>query len=333
MVQGHRVPWEIEGYRDDFRRAEREGGFFDLSDWSAVRVHGPDARDYLQRMSTIDFRTFSTGEVRRGAFLTGRGQILAMGSFLECDGGYDFIVSPGQLETVLEHLEKFHFGEKLAITDASEEWALFALWNPQPGLLHALGVGGSVSPAFQRHTVFAWNTRFELWRDDSRDRLWWVRIKRADAIRLLKSLHDEGVGLLGQRLFEYYRILSAVPRMGCEATSHELVLELNYDGIVARNKGCYPGQEVVERIFSYGSVNRKLFPIELVSEDGRFPEPPIRLTHEGKDAGYIASWAQVPEDMTRAVGLGFLLRKLWDTSSEISTAGGDKLQIRLKKMG
>ena len=59
-------------------------------------------------------------------------------------------------------------------------------------------------------------------------------------------------------------------------------------------KGCYIGQEIVERIRAQGHVNKKL--VRLVMEAPAVPAPGTKLTMDGKDAGEITSAVSSPND-------------------------------------
>ena len=54
------------------------------------------------------------------------------------------------------------------------------------------------------------------------------------------------------------RIEAGIPRYGVDFNEDNLLLEVGIDYAVSFNKGCYLGQEVVERIRSRGHVNKKL---------------------------------------------------------------------------
>lgn len=72
------------------------------------------------------------------------------------------------------------------------------------------------------------------------------------------------------------------------------------------NKGCYLGQEIVERIRSRGNVHRHLRPLELF---GPVPPAGAELTLEGgKPAGQITSAAELPLQVgARVFALGMIL--------------------------
>jgi aminomethyltransferase len=87
---------------------------------------------------------------------------------------------------------------------------------------------------------------------------------------------------------ETVRIENFVPRYGCEITEHTLPQETQQMHALHFQKGCYLGQEIVERIRSRGHVNRQLmgFRIEGLTSP---PAPGTKLTLEGKPAGEVTS--------------------------------------------
>src|SRR4051812_43871710 len=105
-------------------------GYFDLTSWGTVAIGGADALDYLNRMTTVDFRKFPDESAVYGAFLTGRAGVVALGMFLQDAGRFLYIVGAGEATATAEHVEKFHFQESLAVADVSGSYALFGLWNP-----------------------------------------------------------------------------------------------------------------------------------------------------------------------------------------------------------
>ncbi len=317
-VAGVLVPWEVTGYYDDFDTASRVGGFFDLSSWGHVRVQGPDAWDYVQRMSTVETRKAPPDQAMLGAFLTGRGQIISLGTFFLCPGVVDIVVSPGQAGLLVEHIEKFHFGETFETKDISSEFALFGLWRPDSLLRQELGLDQELK-AMQVKKITWQGATLTLWREEKRPSLYFVQLPRTLGLEFVQWLRTFSVSLLGQRLFDYCRILAAVPEVGREVGDRDIILEANWDVAVARNKGCYPGQEVVERIFTYGDVNRKLLPVAGTAE--RAPTAPVALRVNGAPAGQLVSAIEIPENPAGWIGLAFIQRAYWDHKGSFDAEG------------
>jgi len=90
------------------------------------------------------------------------------------------------------------------------------------------------------------------------------------------------------------------------------------------SKGCYVGQEIVERIRSRGAVHRMLTGFEV---SGTRPEAGFRIQDEGKDVAEITSVARVPaEDGERIVALGYGRKEAMVPGREF-LAGDTKLRI------
>jgi folate-binding protein YgfZ len=91
---------------------------------------------------------------------------------------------------------------------------------------------------------------------------------------------------------ELDRILNLIPKFGAEYTSHEDTnpLEVNLRTAVSDQKGCYPGQEVIEKIISLGSPSKKLCLLEGVLENISLPTK--LLGQNGTEAGILTSYDQ-----------------------------------------
>jgi len=151
-----------------------------------------------------------------------------------------------------------------------------------------------------------------LTEDDVRKELFWVRFKRETGEILLRFLQDGSLPQLGNRLFEYFRISAKNPLGGPEVSHKDIILEADLERAISRTKGCYPGQEVVERIFTYGSVNRKLLGVA-IEKTGKEPFSPLPwdLNQDQQRAGQLVSLAQQPDNPNHAYGLAYIQQKFW----------------------
>jgi len=307
---GWEMPWETLGYSEEYRSSQNEPSFFDLSSWGTVKISGPDAQDYLQRMSTVDVKSLKANEVRHGAFLTGKGTVISLGMMFHWLGDYYFVLSPGQSSVLLEHLEKFHFAENLTVSDVSDHWALVGEWNP----------------AHQKTPLVVSSEDDILrWGDDSRSALTWAWFPRT----LFSNLNVE-TPQLGYQLFEFFRVQAGVPQVFSELSEQEIILEGNFEASIARNKGCYPGQEVVERIFTYGRVNKKLFPVRVKGEVSVSLSQPLSFVaeRESKPVGQLVSAFTDPLVRGESLGLAFLHKNYWDFKGFLRADNGVTLQLK-----
>ena len=91
---------------------------------------------------------------------------------------------------------------------------------------------------------------------------------------------------------ELERVLSMTPAWGFEFKNDDTTnpLEINLRTAIHDQKGCYPGQEVIEKIISLGSPARKLCLLEGQSTDS-LPTPLLDAT-TGTEVGILTSYTQ-----------------------------------------
>ena len=74
------------------------------------------------------------------------------------------------------------------------------------------------------------------------------------------------------------------------------------------DKGCYVGQEVLNRLHTLGHVNRELRGLRLPLEANALPANGDKLLHHGKEVGHITSAALSPT-LRATVALGYVRRE------------------------
>lgn len=109
--------------------------------------------------------------------------------------------------------------------------------------------------------------------------------------KLWRMLLTAGASPVGCASLEAFRIAEGIPAYGIDMAERDLPQETAQMRALHFNKGCYLGQEIVERIRSRGSVHRHLRSLEL---DGPLPAPGTELTLNGAPAGQITSAAELP---------------------------------------
>lgn len=236
--------------------------------WNWISLTGPDSTDFLHRLTTVNVRNLDEGQGAPGCFLSSLGKIRVYfhlwkedpQSFgFELDGG-----SSGKWKNdLLAVIDQYTFGEKISITDPAETlgWAWLFLDRPEDIL--NLGLNSlqerqtSVLPEGIRICHHGTADYGKIWLS-----LW-------GAPSALQSWMESRLGKTGEKAqplsfetLEEWRIQSLGPRVDAEVTDAVLPLEIGLHRAIAENKGCYPGQEVIERIIALGSPPRRLVRIE-----------------------------------------------------------------------
>jgi folate-binding protein YgfZ len=85
---------------------------------------------------------------------------------------------------------------------------------------------------------------------------------------------------------------------------------------VSYSKGCYIGQEVINRIHSVGHVNRELRRLRLADDLAVLPVKGDKLFHDGKEVGYVTSAVKSPV-LKANVALGYVRREVNKAGTEL----------------
>ena len=91
-----------------------------------------------------------------------------------------------------------------------------------------------------------------------------------------------GASSAGSDALELYRIVRGVPRFGVDLRERDLPQETGQQYALNFAKGCYIGQEIVERIRARGNVHRAFAGFELQGEP---PQPGTKVRANDKDVG------------------------------------------------
>src|SRR5262249_57202551 len=98
------------------------------------------------------------------------------------------------------------------------------------------------------------------------------------------------------------RVENGIARVGVDTTDKTIALEARLNGAISFDKGCYVGQETIERATARGGLRKKLFGLLFEGERTPVPEAVARL--DGKEVGRVSSVAASPR--LGAIGLAIL---------------------------
>lgn len=276
-------------------------GLFDVTPRSRVRVVGPDAASFLDRLLTVAVRPMPVGGGSRAFLLDARGRIKLAFHLMRLDEVTFFTdATPGHGDEIIAALDMFHFGEQLHFETGVGAYVALSLHGPRAAaVVDAIGL--PVPEARHQHTTAAVGGVQ-------------VRAVRIDRIGspgydLLLPPHgygviwqaaiDAGASPAGHDALEALRIAAGVPDHPAEFGEHSSPLELDAMDGISEGKGCYPGQEVIERTLALGRPPRRLARLSL----DRWVDPGTPLTIEGKAAGELTSVAHLPGDGVVALAL------------------------------
>jgi aminomethyltransferase len=225
-----------------------------------------------------------------------------------------------QLEKILATFDHYIIMDDVEVTDISDAVTAVGVAGPNAGaVLRATGLQvPDLAPLQivnlewqQIHVTFVRGEHsaypsYEIW------------IAPNSAKAMIDALLESGAMLTGRVALELYRIALGVPRYGQDIRERDLPQETEQARALNFNKGCYVGQEIVERIRSRGNVHRK-FTGFLVT--GPPPTPGTKIQVLAKDVGEITSSATIPATQgDRTLALGYIRRELGIPSKEVQIA-------------
>jgi len=206
-------------------------------------------------------------------------------------------IAADQFEKLLAHLNKFIIMDEVELVPLGEEQVgeagsetVIGMTGPQAGeVLERVGLPVVVSAMAATSVEWnGWNLRilrgygalaqhYEFW------------LPSAGLAKLWGCLRTGGATPIGCKSLEAFRIAEGIPAYGVDMVERDLPQETSQMRALHFAKGCYLGQEIVERIRSRGNVHRHLRPLEL---SGPVPQIGAELKLEnGTSAGEIKSAA------------------------------------------
>jgi folate-binding protein YgfZ len=216
------------------------------------------------------------------------------------ESGLELEIAADQTEKLLAHLNKFIIMDDVELVPLGEEQVGEAGSETAIGLTGPLAeevlerVGLPVIASPMAGTSVEWNgldlrilrvygvlaRHYEIW------------LPSAGLAKLWSCLRTGGAVPVGCAALEKLRIAEGIPAYGVDMVERDLPQETAQMRAMHFSKGCYLGQEIVERIRARGNVHRHLRPLELV---GPLPNAGTELTSEdGTAAGQITSAAELP---------------------------------------
>ena len=275
--------------------AMNKSAFAAIPDRAFLRITGLDATRWLNGMVTNSVHALAPGQGNYNFLLNAQGRIQGDCTIYRENtmGEPTFLLATDatQRTSIGEHLDKFIIMDDVELTPAFENEPSLLLLGPEsPKLLASLSLP-ALDPLRLAHADTPKGAvllmtppqalRFEL------------RAPAAILTALRKRLEDGGVQELTPESLEQLRVLQALPRYGTDIRDRELPQETGQGHALHFSKGCYLGQEIVERIHSRGQVNRLFTPLRL---EGTLPALPVLLELNGKSVGEItsAAWVDLP---------------------------------------
>jgi len=129
---------------------------------------------------------------------------------------------------------------------------------------------------------------------------------------------------VGHAAWNILRTEAGVPWYGVDMDERTLPPEAALEArALSYSKGCYVGQEIIERIRSRGHVNRRLAGLRL---QGARPAAGAKLLREGKEVGVLTTVVESPT-LGGAIALGIVRREQLEPGTRLEVEGGGAAEV------
>jgi folate-binding protein YgfZ len=316
-------PWpaQFTTVKDEFTALRSTAGVFHATNRAKIRLTGSDRVRWLNGMITNNIRDLAPGHGVYSFLLNPQGHIL--GDLYAFHHGESILVDTeqAQLEKILATFDHYIIMDDVEVADISGTLTAVGLIGPSSqSILKAAGLTIPDLRPLQFTELMLGDLHSTLVRGPHADHpsleLWLAPDHAAKAISLIQAA---GATPVGRDALEHYRIALGVPRYAYDIRERDLPQETEQSQALNFNKGCYVGQEIVERIRSRGNVHRKFTGVRLSAPP---PAPASKIQAQGKDVGEITSAATIPGPQgDHTVALGYIRREFSAPGKEVQIDG------------
>ena len=267
-------------------------GLEDLGPALGVRVVGPDREKWLQGMQSNDLAAAPYGGAIAGAFLNGKGRLVAIGLLWRRRDEVIVTADPDRVDALRPHLDKLLIMEECELQELVEFRRLRYWPSDVPPRSVPEHIAGSAQPL-----------GLEL------------LLPEAEAQSLLETMRERP----RPDLAEAWRIAIGLPKWGAELGEETTPIEAGLDPQLSFSKGCYVGQEVVAMATYRGRVAWNLVRLQM---SGAAPVPGSRVGTGAK--GRVTSATQVGGI---ALLLGYVHKEMIVPGSTVPLEDGRTAQV------
>jgi folate-binding protein YgfZ len=296
-------------------------GIYDLGWRAKIVATGADRVRWMNGMVTNNVRDLSPGQGNYNFLLNAQGRILA-DMYIYNRGDYLLMdTALWQAPKLLEVMNKYIIMDDVELTEISEKLTSLAVQGPRAReVLRDAGFSFTDVEPLQVQDI-AWNdlglsvTRvagnishtYEIW------------LAPASAGAVWDALVRSGAKPVGTEALEMFRLAAGIPRYGQDISERYLPQETDQGQALNFKKGCYIGQEIVERIHSRALLHRKLTGFVV---DGPPPAPGAKIEQAGKEVGEVTSALTVPgSNGERTLALGYVRTEGLASGAELRVEG------------
>lgn len=295
-----------------YRGLRNGSAWLDLSGRGKIHATGEDRARLLHAMTTNQVQKLHPNEGCYAFFLNAQGRILADANILNLGEYFLLDTEPETTAKIYEHLERYIIADDVTLSDHSNGTFTISVEGPDAEIaLERLDICTPAEPF-----SIASQGELTIARIDTTGAGGYLLFGPVDQKwSLVDRLSANNVPAATAEEARVVRIEHGRPRYGDEITERYLVQETNQMHAVNFTKGCYLGQEIVERVRSRAQIHRVLRRLKIESAD--LPAAGLKLKAGEADAGEIASSAFSPA-LGKTVALAYVRTQYAEPGTDLT---------------
>lgn len=345
---GQEVVADYGDWRAEHAALRQTAGVLDLSFRSRLCLVGNDRVRFLHGQVTNDVNRLRPGQGCYAALTTHKGKMESDLNLFVLSEEILLDFEPGLAEKISARLEKFIVADDVRVVNVAPHYGLLSVQGPRAAeVVIALGLmardalphapaeqpGGlaivHIADATLGEIYLASHARLSGWggrpgEPTGFDLFVPNHSLSAVADRLIAAARTVGGRACGWTALETARIEAGIPRFGADMDETTFPQECGIEArAVSYRKGCYIGQEILNRLHTFGHVNRQLCGLRLADSLKALPARGDKLFFGGQEIGQVTSAAASP--VFGNIALGCVRRHVSRTGRELilHTASGE----------
>jgi len=311
------LPARFGDGQQEYAAVRQRCGLLDAGFRAVLRLTGGDRVSFLQGMLSNDVARLRDGDGIAAALLTQQGKVVSDLRVYALRDEMWLDVPAGRAAAVRAALAHFIIADDVEFVDDPAWVPLVAVEGPHADRV-LVGVTGTAlagtAPWAHQEVHFDGAPLRAVAVGHAGMPGYLLIGDPAVAERLWAHCRAAGAEPVGMDALDVLRVEAGIPWHGCDMDEDTLIGEVGLADHVSYKKGCYLGQEVVERLAARGQVQRKL--VGLLCAGPTIPPAETTLRHEGKDVGWTTSAVWSPARAS-VVALAYVRRERWDPGTTL----------------
>ncbi|MCK6485716.1 MAG: aminomethyl transferase family protein [Phycisphaerae bacterium] len=295
------MPPAPDRLKADYDRARNAVALLERTDRGLIEAAGPDRAAWLNNLVTNVVKTLGPGDGNYAFAVNVKGRVIFDMNILVLDdlalpeGRLWLDIDAGWITDAMKHLDRHIITENVTLTDRIRDFHRWALLGPRAAaVVERLGFGNLVPMAQLQHVEHPFDggtvraVRHDFAGVPGVELL--VSAAASDALRqrLIECGSNDNIAPIDPAAVHILRVEAGIPASRIDIDAEVIPPETSQiERGINYKKGCYLGQEVIERMRSRGMLPRQLVGVRL---SGRaVPALPLSLSRDGNDLGRVTT--------------------------------------------